>query len=170
LTHKNAKRYDLDLHPISIGTEFPNEPGCLAYLETIRWPRGVRCVKCGKGKVSTITAVESRRSKKYVSKRTGEAADRRIPARRLYHCLNPECRYQFSVRSGTIFSDSHLPLRTWFFAVAIMMNAEKGISALQLKRDLQIGYESAWYLCHRLREAMESGAGRIEFTSEEPAG
>src|SRR5690349_19037614 len=103
--------------------EFPDEPACLSYLERVRWPRGVRCVKCGEGRVSRITAVESRRSRQYVSKRTGDASDRRIPARRLYHCLNPECRYQFSVRTGTIFSDSHLPLRKWFLAVAIMMNA-----------------------------------------------
>ena len=94
-----------------------------------------------------------------MSKTTGDAAGRRIPARRLYQCLNPGCRYQFSIRGGTIFSDSHLPLRKWFLAVAIMMNAEKGVSALRLKRDLQIGYESAWYLCHRLREAMDHSAG-----------
>jgi hypothetical protein len=159
LTHKNVKRYAWNLYLTSFSAAFPDEAACLALLERVRWPSGVRCVKCRNGKVSRITAVASRRSKKYVSKTTGDVATRRIPARTLYQCLNPECRYQFSARSGTILSDSHLPLRKWFLAVAIMMNAEKGVSARRLKGDLQIGYESAWYLCHRLREAMEHGTG-----------
>ena len=65
------------------------------------------------------------------------------------------CGYQFSVKAGTIFHDSHLPLRKWFVAVYLMTESRKGVSAMQLKRVLGIGsYKTAWYLCHRIRAAM----------------
>ena len=59
--------------------------------------------------------------------------------------------------SGTIFNDSHLPLQKWMLAVAIMCNAKKGVSAKQLQRDLAVSYKTAWYLSHRIREAMMLG-------------
>jgi transposase-like protein len=65
------------------------------------------------------------------------------------------CGYQFSVTAGTIFHDSHLPLRKWFVATYLMTESRKGISANQIKRMLGIGsYRTAWYLCHRIRKAM----------------
>jgi transposase-like protein len=73
----------------------------------------------------------------------------------LYQCL--ECKAQFSATSGTLFNDSHLPLVKWFLAVALMCNAKKGISAKQMQRDLHVSYKTAWYLCHRIRKAMEEG-------------
>jgi len=68
-----------------------------------------------------------------------------------------------------MFSDSHLPLQKWFLAIALMISAEKGVSALQLKRELEVGYQTAWYLCHRIREAMERSSAALEFTSEAEA-
>jgi transposase-like protein len=144
---------------IQIATEFATEEQCLAYLEKARWPEGVRCLMCGNDKVSRITTKEGVRSKKYISKKTGIASDRRIPARRLYECMEPSCGHQFTAKTGTLFNDSHLPLQKWFLAVTLMTNAKKGLSALQMKRDLKIGYQTAWYLCHRIREAMESERG-----------
>ena len=64
------------------------------------------------------------------------------------------CRYQFSVRVGTLFHDSKLPLWKWFLAVYMMGESKKGVSANQLKRMLGVSYKTAWYLCHRIRAAM----------------
>lgn len=109
---------------------------------------------------------ESKRTKKYISKRSGEAKDWKIPARTLYECLDSACRCQFTAKTGTVLSDSHLPLQKWFLAIALMIRAEKGVSALQLRRELEVSYQTAWYLCHRIREAMERSAAVLEFTSE----
>jgi len=105
---------------------------CRAILEELRWKDGVRCPRCGSEKVS------------------------RIRKRFQYDC--DSCRYQFSVTSGTIFHDSHLPLPKWFAAVFLMCEAKKGMSALQIKRTLHTGYQTAWYLCHRIRAAMMEDA------------
>ena len=74
------------------------------------------------------------------------------------HLPEKTCRQQFSPTAGTLFADTHLPLITWFHAIGLMLNAKKGISAKQLQRDLGIGgYKTAWYLNHRIREAMGKG-------------
>lgn len=117
---------------------------------------------CTGRKISKFTTPESMRSKKYISRRTGEAKDWKIPARTLYECLDSACRYQFTAKTGTVFSDSHLPLQKWFLAIALITSAEKGISALQLKRELEVGYQTAWYLCHRMREALERSTAVLE--------
>ncbi|MGP0076277.1 MAG: IS1595 family transposase [Bryobacteraceae bacterium] len=142
---------------ISIQEELGTEEQCLAFLETLRWPHGVRCLKCGKDKISKFTTKESERKSPYISKKTGQATKHLIPSRQLYQCLNHECGYQFTATTGTIFNDSHLELRKWMLAVAIMCNAKKGVSAKQLQRDIEVSYKTAWYLSHRIREAMAVG-------------
>jgi transposase-like protein len=77
----------------------------------------------------------------------------RIAKRRQFDC--DSCRYQFSVRVGTLFHDSKLPLWKWFLAVYLICESRKGISANQLKRTLGVSYKTAWYLCHRIRAAMK---------------
>lgn len=140
---------------ITIATELNTEDKCLAYLEKIRWPEGVRCIQCGGEKISKIVTAESKRKN-----------GRKIPARRLYECLNPECAIQFTAKAGTLFNDSHLPLTKWFLAVALIKNAKKGMSARQLERDLKVSHQTAWHLYHRIRESMlgnaEVFAGTIE--------
>src|SRR6266550_180617 len=128
---------------IDVQKRFKTDDDCLDYLEHSRWPDGVRCITCGAKEISRIT-----RASKSRNKRT-----------RLYQCLEPTCKEQFSATQGTIFHRSHLPLTTWFAAVALIVDAEKGMSAIQLQRHLGIGsYKNAWYLSHRIREAMiESG-------------
>jgi transposase-like protein len=71
----------------------------------------------------------------------------------VYDCYS--CGYQFSVLAGTIFHDSHLPLRKWFLAVLLIVEAKKGISSRQLKRMLGTSHKTAWYLSHRIRAAMK---------------
>jgi transposase-like protein len=76
------------------------------------------------------------------------------------------CRYQFSVTVATIFHDSHLPLTTWFLVTYLMTESRKGISANQVKRMLGISYKTAWYLCHRIRKAMEESDYKLKGTVE----
>lgn len=142
---------------MAIQKELGTEEQCLAFLETLRWPEGVRCLKCRGNKVSKFTTKASVRATPYISKRTGEAKAHVIPGRELYQCLNPECGHQFTATTGTIFNDSHLPLTKWMLATAIMCNAKKGVSAKQLQRDIEVSYKTAWYLSHRIREAMAVG-------------
>lgn len=122
--------------------DFGSDDKCRAELEAIRWPDGVKCPRCDSGAY-------------------------RLDNRQQYECKSRECRYQFSVTSGTIFHDSHLPLSKWFLAAYMMIESKKGVSALQIKRELAIAYQTAWHLCHRIRAAMRDSfpmplRGRIE--------
>jgi hypothetical protein len=121
--------------------KFSTEEQCLDYIEKMRWPDGVvRCTTCGDKNVKRVA-------------RTAESKNKRPW---FYLCLNKDCHQQFSPTAGTLFADSHLPLITWFHAIALILNAKKGISAKQLQRDLGIGgYKTAWYLNHRIRESMK---------------
>ena len=133
---------------IAVQEELGTEEQCLAFLEAIRWPEGVRCLECNHDQVSKFVA-----KGRFRVNRKGEEV--RSPDRHLYQCL--KCGYQFTAVVGTIFNDSHLPLAKWMQATAIMCNAKKGVSARQLWRDLGVSYKTAWYLAHRIREAMALG-------------
>jgi len=113
---------------VSLSEDFDTDAECRAYLEGLRWPDGVHCPRCDSASIS------------------------RIEARKMFDCNG--CRYQFSVTAGTLFHDSHLPLPKWFLATFLIAESRKGMSALQLKRLLRVSYKTAWYLCHRIREAM----------------
>jgi transposase-like protein len=134
----------LDLREIT--AKFATDEDCLKYLQEMRWPDGViRCPECG---CKEIKRVERAVSKKGRNRRGW-----------FYLCLEKTCHNQFTPTSGTLFHDTHLPLIVWFHAVALMLNGKKGISAKQMQRDLGIGgYKTAWYLNHRIREAMREGA------------
>lgn len=124
---------------IDVNKAFATEDQCLDFLEGMRWPQGVRCPVCGADKISRIT-------RKTVSKNKRD---------RQYACLEPTCNHRFSATAGTVFHRSHLPLSKWFMAIAIVMDAKKGMSALQLQQHLGIGsYRTAWYMVHRIRKAM----------------
>jgi len=137
--------------------KFGTDEQCLQYIEKMRWPDGVvRCPKC-----SQTNAEKYDRPAPNPKKRRSETRDKHKENRRqwFYICRNTECGEQFSPTSGTLFHDTHLPLIVWFQAIALILNAKKGISAKQLQRDLGIGgYKTAWYLNHRIREAMAQGA------------
>src|SRR5580698_2102067 len=123
--------------------KFATDEQCFEYVEKMRWPDGiVRCPTCGDKNVKRVN-------------RTAESKNKRPW---FYLCLNNDCHQQFSPTAGTLFADSHLPLIVWFHAIGLILNAKKGISAKQLQRDLGIGgYKTAWYLNHRIREAMAEG-------------
>src|ERR1700680_9551 len=140
---------------IDVKRKYDSTELCVQYLEAMRWPEGVRCLVCGVDKISKFVTNETTRERK---NRKGETKVVKVPARHLYTCLEPTCGFQFSPTAGTIFHDTHLPLSTWFQAVALMCNAKKGLSAKQMERDLGVTYRTAWYLNHRIRRAMEDGA------------
>ena len=125
---------------IDVTVQFATDEQCLAYLESQRWPDGVkRCPTCGNDRISTINRKTASKNKRA----------------QVYQCLQKTCKQQFSATSGTIFHDSHLPLHKWFMAMALVIDAKKGMSALQLQQHLGIGsYRTAWYMAHRIREAM----------------
>lgn len=133
---------------IDVAKELATDKQCLAFLEKQRWPDGiVRCTTCGSDKISKITRKSVTKNKRA----------------QVYQCLasctmnskGEMINAQFSATNGTIFHDSHLPLHKWFMAIALVIDAKKGISAKQLQNHLGIGsYKTAWYMCHRIREAM----------------
>jgi transposase-like protein len=116
-------------------------------------------LKCDSPRITRITTNETESKRK--DPRTGEVKVRKVPARIVYQCY--ACGHQFSATTGTIFHDTHLDLEKWFLAVALMVNAKKGLSSLQMKRDLKVARKTAWYLNHRIRKAM----GLVEAADEE---
>src|SRR6202030_840775 len=100
---------------IDVREQFGTGEQCLAYLEFMRWPEGVRCPKCDSPEISKFRTNGSTRNRK--NRKTGEVSVVQVPPRYLYECLNAECGHQFSATAGTIFNDTHLPLPQWFMAV-----------------------------------------------------
>jgi transposase-like protein len=145
---------------IDVAKQFATPEACNDFLESMRWPDGVRCVNCDRAKVSKYVKQAGTRTRK--NPKTGALETKAVPARILYICL--DCKKQFSVTEGTIFNDTHLSLEKWYMATALMVNAKKGVSAKQLQRDLGTAYKTAWYLSHRIRKAM----GLIELAEAEP--
>lgn len=127
-------------------SHFHDEAAAFAKLESILWPDGPVCPHCGAA--HRIYALEGVRSK--ASRKNPEGVER--------HGLKKcgHCRKQFTVRVGTIFEDSHAPLHKWLQAIHLLCASKKGISAHQLHRILEVQYKTAWFMAHRIREAMRA--------------
>lgn len=123
------EKFDLN-HPA-----FKNEDAARKHLEASRWPNGPVCPHC-KGSESV---------EKLGGKSMGPG---------WYHCN--ECREKFTVRVGTLYERSHIPLHKWLLATHLLTSSKKGMSAHQLHRMLGITYKSAWFMAHRIREAMKT--------------
>jgi len=106
---------------------FPDQESARQHIEAQRWPNGAICPTCGLGE--------------------------RVTARKngFYRCN--QCREDFTVRTGTVFERSHIPLHKWLYAMYLMMTARKGISSMQLAKEIGITQKSAWFMLGRLREA-----------------
>ncbi|MFZ1963794.1 MAG: IS1595 family transposase [Roseiarcus sp.] len=117
---------------------FHNEEAAYEYVEALLWPDGPVCPHCGA-------------TKEHAGKLTGKTT--RLG---LYKCY--ACREQFTVKVGTIFESSHVPLRQWLQAIYLLCTSKKGVSTRQLQRMLRVGLKTAWFLGHRIREAMRIGA------------
>jgi transposase-like protein len=116
---------------------FTNETAAREAIEAVLWPHGPVCPRCGS--FDRIGKVDGK------SARPG-----------LYYC--GECKRQFTVTVGTIFERSKVPLSKWWLAIHLMASSKKGMSAHQLHRSLGVTYQTAWFLEHRIREAMRSGS------------
>ncbi len=127
---------------------FHDEAKAFEFLESIVWAGGVTCPHCGvvEGRVYDLAGVRGKPSKK-----NPEGAIRYG----LKKC--GECRKQFTVKVGTVFEHARMPLHLMLQAVHLMVSSKKGVSAHQLSRVLEVQYKSAWFLAHRIREAMRSG-------------
>jgi len=118
---------------------FETEEACKAFLQERRWPKGVMCPRCNNPKVFAVKS----RPFHWVCKAKG--------------CGNRN-GYRFSVITKTIFENTNYPLKTWFQVVYLMLTSKKGMSALQIQRIIGSGaYRTAWYMCHRIRAAMQDG-------------
>ncbi len=119
---------------------FSTEEACKQFLQEKRWPNGVQCPRCHSTKVYTLKA-------------------------RPFHwvCKGKTCGgrngYRFSIITKTIFENTNYPLRTWLQVIYLMTQSKKGISALQIHRQIRSGdYRTAWYMCHRIRAAMKDAS------------
>ncbi|MDE2364264.1 MAG: IS1595 family transposase [Hyphomicrobiales bacterium] len=114
---------------------FHDEAEAFRHLESVLWPEGPVCPHCGS--------------------MSGKHYDLRKTRLGLRKCS--DCRKQFTVKVGTVFESAHIPLNKMLQAVYLMTSSKKGISAHQLHRVLEVTYKSAWFLAHRIREAMRDG-------------
>ncbi|HXS12772.1 MAG TPA: IS1595 family transposase [Acidobacteriaceae bacterium] len=119
-------------------TRYFSDPDvCVEFMAAMRWPDGPVCPHCGGTKQSYLST------------------------RRIWKCMNKECRKQFSVKSGTVFEDSPIALDKWLTAVWLVVNCKNGISSHEIARDLNVTQKSAWFMLHRIRLALESGIEKL---------
>lgn len=126
-------------NPVLSAPQFLTEEGAFAYVESRLWPQGPTCPHCGNCDPKRIRKMQGKTT------RTG-----------LYKCN--ECRKPFTVRMGTIFESSHLPLHLWLQVIHLMCASKKGIATRQIQRMLVCSMKTAWFLTHRIREAMRDGS------------
>ena len=114
---------------------FTDESAARAFLEAQRWPNGAVCPSCGLSE--TVSPLPPKGS-------MGEG---------WYHCR--QCREKFTVRVGTLYERSHVPLHKWLYATHLLCSSKKGMSSHQLHRMLGVTYKTAWFMSHRIREGMK---------------
>jgi transposase-like protein len=116
---------------------FHNEAAAYAFVEARVWANGIVCPHCGNADAAKI------------GKLTGKST--RIGVHKCYACRKP-----FTVKIGTIFEASHIPMHLWLQAIFLMVSSKKGVSSNQLHRTLGVTLKSAWFMSHRIREALRS--------------
>jgi transposase-like protein len=119
---------------------FQDDAKAREWLEARVWPNGPVCPHCGNADQAKITGLKGK------AHRPG-----------VYQCNEAACREQFTVTVGTVFERSKIPLSKWMAALFLLTASKKGVSAHQIHRSLAISYKSAWFMLHRLREAMRQG-------------
>lgn len=111
---------------IELLSKLNNEEKCIKYLESLRWNNNITCPYCSNNKCYKFSN------------------------KKIYKCS--KCRKQFTVKVGTIFENSKVPLQKWFVAIFLSTSNKKGISSIQLSRDIAVTQKTAWFMLHRIRE------------------
>ena len=136
MAHKAPGKSDREgLTLIQVMDMFPDEAAAARWFESVVWPTGRCCGKCGATSTSEVPNAKP------------------MP----YWC--PDCRSYFSVRTGTALSHSRIALRKWAIAVYLELTSLKGVSSMKLHRDIGVSQPTAWFMLHRIREAWASGGG-----------
>ena len=133
-----GKAYREGLTIVQLMDMFPTEESATEWFESVIWPNGRHCPKCG-------------------STRTGEAKHRFMP----YWCT--DCRSYFSVKTGTAMQASKVPLRKWAIAIYMCLTSLKSVSSMKLKRDIGVSQPTAWFMMQRIREAWGDDDGEGPF-------
>ncbi len=134
------RKYGGTISTFEFFQKFPDENAAIYYLEDLRWEDGVYCPYCDSEEITEL---------------------KEFP-----YFLCRDCRKKFTVRTDSVFERSHIPLHKWLYAMYLLQTARKGISSLQLSKELGITQKSAWFLLHRLREACDIQAERLDGTVE----
>lgn len=122
----------------------PDEQSCLDHLRELRWRDGELCPYCGENRIYHFSD------------------------RKTFKC--GACRQRFSIKVGTIFEDTKLPLRTWFMAIWIMTNHSKGITSTTLAKHLRVTQKTAWFVMHRLRHSAQTRSFNAPLKGDVEAG
>lgn len=122
---------------------YHNEEAAREHLEALRWGNGLFCPHCGGTEKVKATPMKSKPSKTKPDV---------VDVKGFYHC--GDCRKRFTVRTGTVYERSHIALHKWVLATHLLCASKKGMSAHQLHRMIGVTYKSAWFMAHRIREAM----------------
>ena len=134
--HKSPGKSDRQgISLMELADIFPSEQTAVKWFESSRWPNGPQCPHCNSREISICRNAKP------------------MP----YRCR--WCRKHFSVRTGTDMAHSKLPLRKWAFAIYLCSTSLKGVSSMKLHRDLNVTQKSAWFLAHRIRDALSSSSG-----------
>ena len=127
-----TKKEELDIISLRrFEKQIPDEAAAIAFAEEAIWQGDPRCGRCGNGNVYRV--------------KNGRPMSHRCR----------DCKRHFSIRTGTVMAETNLPVRTWLLAIHLTLTARKGVSALQMHRHLGVTYPTAWFLDHRIREAMK---------------
>ncbi len=135
----------MSMNVLQLADRLRTEADAYKFLEELRWPNGQVCPHCGSIREHYFLKPSNGKSRKT---RTGSASERRV-----WKCA--DCRRQFSVLTGTIFHGTKIPVRTWVFVVFEMASSKNGVAAREIERKYNLTAKSAWFMMHRLREAMK---------------
>jgi transposase-like protein len=135
---KSKKRAAETLSTYDIMRLFPDEASAARYMESVLWPYGPVCPFCG--------------SKRRITRKTPKKQSELFCA---------DCRKDYTLRTNTVFHRSHVPLRKWLYAMYLTVTARKGVSSLQLSKELGVTQKTAWYMGHRIRTACGTRIGKL---------
>jgi transposase-like protein len=127
---KNADKFPKSL--LQATRYFADPDVCVDFVAAMRWPGGVACPHCDGKRVSYLSS------------------------RRIWKCMAKDCHKQFSVKTGSVFEDSAIPLDKWLTAVWLVVNCKNGVSSYEIARDLKVTQKTAWFMLHRIRLALKN--------------